>query len=171
MTRAEFIEKYSGGHYGDVKSLENKFADLAVALFEGKPNTQTLTDDTTLTEEDSGQTFNVATNGKTITLPLITANNIGMKFRFRNTGADAAVELTISPNAADGINGSLPASTGANEDATTADGLISKASGVVDKDLVNTEATANNGDWVEIEAVAATEWFINGGVGIWASEG
>ena len=46
----------------------------------------------------------------------------------------------------------------------------SVASGVVDKDWVNTKATANKGDYVIIRAVALTQWYIVGGVGIWASE-
>lgn len=120
----------------------------------------TVTDNTTLSAADSGKTYNIATDEKVFTLPAIAAANIGMKFRFRNTGADGAVALTISPNASDGINGSI-----ANAAAD------SVAGGVVNKDLVNTKATANCGDWVEIEAVALTKWFITGGVGIWASEG
>jgi hypothetical protein len=34
MTRDEFIEKYSGKHYGDAKSLENKMAELAGQVFD-----------------------------------------------------------------------------------------------------------------------------------------
>lgn len=120
----------------------------------------TVVDNTVLTAADSGKTYNIATGAKTFTLPLITAANIGMKFRFRNIAADDAIALTISPNASDGIAGTI-----AN---TAADSV---ASGEVGKDLVNTAAGSNSGDWVEIEAVAATKWFITGGVGVWASEG
>jgi type II secretory pathway component GspD/PulD (secretin) len=118
-----------------------------------------LTDNTTLTIADSGQTFNVGTDAKTQTLPTIDAGNLGMKFRFRNVGADGAVKLNISPASTDGINGTV-----ANAAAD------SVASGVVNKDFANTKATANNGDWIELEAVALTKWYVNGGVGIWASE-
>lgn len=173
MNKTTFVNKYSGGFYGDQSSLEMKLANLAGLAYDLIYGNQvTVTDDTVLTQDDSGKTFNIATDAKSFTLPAITADNVGkMKFRFRNTGADGAVALTISPNAVDGINGSVPAGTGGNADATTADGLVSKASGVVDKDLVNTKATANIGDWIELEAVALTKWFITGGVGIWASEG
>ena len=161
MNKVAFINKYSGGFYGDQSSLEKKLADLAELIFDNRnANAETVTDDTTLTEDDSGKTINVGTDGKVITLPKITADNIGMKFRFRNIGADGAVALTLSPNAVDGINGSVPNSA-----------ADSVASGTVNKDLVNTKSTANKGDWVEIEAVALTAWYINGGVGIWASEG
>ena len=118
-----------------------------------------VTDNTTLTIADAGQTVNVGTDAKTVTLPTIDAGNLGMKFRFRNVGADGAVKLNISPASTDSINGTI-----ANAAAD------SVASGVVNKDFANTKATANNGDWVEIEAVALTKWYINGGVGIWASE-
>jgi len=160
MNKVAFINKYSGGFYGDQSSLEKKLADIAELIYNNRnANAVTVTADTTLTEDDSGKTYNLGTDGKAFTLPKITADNIGMKFRFRNIGADGAVGLTISPNAVDGINGSIPNSAG-----------DSVASGAVGKDLVNTKTTANKGDWVEIEAVAATAWYINGGVGIWASE-
>lgn len=161
MTREEFIEMYARGFSGDNLAAEKKLADLAGMAFDAKHAVPvTVAVDTTLTEDDSGKTYNIATDAKTFTLPLISTDNIGMKFRFRNTGADNAVALTLSPNALDGINGTIQNAA-----------ADSVASGVVNKNLVNTKATANNMDWVEIEAVAATKWAITGGVGIWASEG
>lgn len=121
----------------------------------------TITASTTFTDSQLGEEFNVATDALVMTLPLITAAMIdsGETYLFRNTGADGNNIITISPNAADGINGSI-----ANAAAD------SVASGVVNKDLVNTKATANNGDYVELKPVALTKWYIVGGVGIWASE-
>ena len=119
----------------------------------------TVTASTTFTAADAGKEYNIATDALVMTLPLIDANNIGMTFTFRNTGADGANIITLDPNAADGFNGSI-----ANAAAD------SVASGVVNKDLVNTKATANNGDFVTITAVAATKWYVTGGVGIWASQ-
>ena len=119
----------------------------------------TVTASTTFTAADAGKEYNVATDALVLTLPLIDANNIGMTFTFRNTGADGNNLITLDPNAADGFNGSI-----ANAAAD------SVASGVVNKDLVNTKATANNGDFVTITAVAATKWYVTGGVGIWASQ-
>ena len=111
-------------------------------------------------EADAGAgTYNVATDAIVMNLPIITADTIGMEFTFRNTGADGAVLLSIDPNAVVGFNGSI-----ANAAAD------SVASGVVGKKLNNTKATANNGDYVTLKAVALTKWFIVGGVGIWASE-
>lgn len=119
----------------------------------------TVTASTTFTAADAGKEYNIATDALVMTLPLIDANNIGMTFTFRNTGADGNNIITLAPNALDGFNGSI-----ANAAAD------SVASGVVDKDLINTKATANNGDFVTIKAVAATKWYITGGVGIWASQ-
>ncbi len=120
----------------------------------------TVTATTTFTAADAGTTtYNVATDAIVMNLPIITTETIGMEFTFRNTGADGAVLLSIDPNAVDGINGTI-----ANAAAD------SVASGAVGKKLNNTKATANNGDFVTLKAVALTKWFIVGGVGIWASE-
>lgn len=118
-----------------------------------------ITDDKTIRVEDSGKVFNIATDAKTFTLPAIDAGMLGTKYKFRNTGADGAIALNVSPAAADGIHGTV-----ANAAAD------SVASGALDKDLILTKTTANKGDWIEVEAVALTEWYITGGVGIWASE-
>lgn len=113
----------------------------------------------TLVAGDSATDQNIATDAKTFELPLIDADNLGMEMLFRNTGADGAVALTISPNAVDAVHGSI-----ANAAAD------SVAGGVINKNFVNTKATANKGDYVRLTAVALTEWHISGGVGIWASE-
>jgi|TARA_R110001606_G_scaffold151042_1_gene291359 hypothetical protein len=108
---------------------------------------------------DAGIDHNVATDALVLSLPLIEAGNLGMTYLFRNTGADGNNTITLSPNALDGINGSI-----ANSAAD------SVAGGVVNKNFVNTKATANNGDYVVLRAVALTKWYVIGGVGIWASE-
>ena len=119
----------------------------------------TISADTTLAANQSGEEFNVATDALTITLPQITSETIGMEFLVRNTGADANNIITLSPNATDGINGTI-----ANAAAD------SVASGTVDKDWINTKATANKGDFVKLRAVSTTAWYIVDGVGIWTSE-
>lgn len=128
-------------------------------VLRARSSQNTVTASTTFTAADAGKEYNIATDALVMTLPLIDANNIGMTFTFRNTGADGNNLITLAPNAADGFNGSI-----ANAAAD------SVASGVVDKDLVNTKATSNNGDFVTITAVAATKWYVTGGVGIWASQ-
>ncbi len=103
----------------------------------------------------AGGEFNVATDALTITLPTINANNIGMEFTFRNTGADGNNIITLSPASTDAIHGTV--------------GSVSSG-GVDDKDWINTKATANKGDWCTLKAVALTDWYLTGGDGVWASE-
>jgi hypothetical protein len=129
------------------------------SVLRARSKQETLTTTQDINANQAGTDFNIATDAKVLTLPAINANNIGMEFTFRNTGADGNNTITLSPAAADGINGTI-----ANAAAD------SVASGAADKDLVNTKATANKGDWCTIKAVAAGSWYITGGVGIWASE-
>jgi len=130
----------------------------------------TLTASKTFTGEDDGGVFLIATDALTMTLPLIDANNIGMELTFVNTGADGNNIITLAPNALDAFHGGVVTSTGANADATTSEALLSWASGAIDKDFVNTKATANKGDSVTVVALATTHWQITAGAGEWASE-
>lgn len=120
---------------------------------------ETVTGAQALRPEDSGKAYNISTDALVHILPLITTGNLGVKIKFRNTGADGNNTVAVSPNVFDAIHGTI---SNAAAD--------SVAGGVVDKDIVNTKATANKGDWIELTAVALTEWYITGGVGIWASE-
>jgi hypothetical protein len=129
------------------------------SVLRARSKQETLTTTQDISANQAGSEFNIATDAKVMTLPAIDANNIGMELTFRNTGADGNNTITLSPAAADGINGTI-----ANAAAD------SVASGAANKDLVNTKATANKGDWCTIKAVAAGAWYITGGVGIWASE-
>lgn len=119
----------------------------------------TISESLSIAAGDAGVDQNVATDALVISLPQIHSGNLGLTFLFRNTGADGNNIITLSPHSTDSINGTI-----ANASAD------SVASGVVDKDWVNTKATANNGDYVVLRAVALTKWYIVGGVGIWASE-
>ena len=107
----------------------------------------TLTDTGSVYANQSGSEFNIATDAKVISLPLISAENLGMEFTFRNSGADGNNIITISPDAADAVAG-----------------------GVAGKDIINTKATANLGDFIKLTALSTTKWVISAGVGIWASE-
>jgi hypothetical protein len=118
-------------------------------------NVQTISGATTLTKNESGAIYEVDTDA-VITLPPVVS---GCEFTFQDVGADTAVEITLSPDAADGIIGTI-----ANAAAD------SVASGVVDKDFVNTKATTVKGDYIKIRG-GVDGWYIVGGVGIWASEG
>ena len=114
-----------------------------------------LDDDYTLTEADNGKTFAIATDAKVITLlPTIA----GFKCRFINIGADDNNIVTISPNASDGIFGTL----------TLAASIVIMP-GTADTDLINTKSGANKGDFVDLEGDGVDGWAITGSSGIWAS--
>lgn len=101
----------------------------------------------TLDNQDTGKVFYVTADAKTITLPAVE----GMEFRVVNAGAYGTVAVNISPNASDGIIG---------PDLTDTD----------DKDLINTKATAQRGDYVQIGGDDATGWAVTRLVGTWAKE-
>jgi len=131
---------------------------------------EVLTAAKTFDISDSGKVFLIATDSLIMTLPLITAENLGLTLTIVNSGADGNNIITIAPNAADAFNGGLVTSTGLNADATTSEALMGWANGTVDKDYINTKTTANKGDFVVIVAIALTHWQIIGGAGTWISE-
>lgn len=119
----------------------------------------TLTEDTTLTYEDSGLTFLIATDALTITLP---STKIGIRYKFMNSGAAGNNIITVSPQAADGIAGTI----------TLASSVV-VLDGTVDKDAINTKATSQAGDCLDIigtGTAGTTAWLVNSSTGIWAQE-
>jgi len=123
----------------------------------------TATASITLSEAESFQEINIATDALVMTLPKITAENLGLTYTFRNTGADANNIITLSPNALDAFIGGFPNVTGSTPS-------VNRASGTVNKDWINTKATSKKGDWVTIKAVSLTNWYIQGGQGVWVSQ-
>jgi len=98
---------------------------------------------------DSGKTFtNGETDGVAFTLPAIA---VGNTVTFVNTAPDGLADITISPNASDGIT-----YAGSSTD---------------DKDLINTKATAKYGDYVTLSSQNATvAWQVVAVRGVWAKE-
>jgi len=125
------------------------------SVLRARSKQETLTTTQDISINDAGADFNIATDAKVMTLPAITAENIGAEFTFRNTGADGNNIITISPAATDAIHGTIAAVS---------------SGGVDNKDWINTKASANKGDWCTLKSVALTDWYITGGDGVWASE-
>lgn len=122
-------------------------------------NTEVITANKTLTTEDSGKTFLIATDALVITLP---STAIGLEYTFMNSGADGNNIITLSPAAADGVSGTV-----------TLAATVVELSGVVDKDLINTKASSISGDTAKIVGTGTagvTAWLLKGSTGIWASE-
>lgn len=161
MNKVEFATKYSGGFYGDTSKLEIRLKRIAEKLFDAlNPVVTTLTNNYTLTEDDSNGIFCIATDGKVISLP---ATKAGLKYTIINTGAAGNNIVTISPVAADGISGTI----------TLAATVVVDA-GVIDKDLINTKATSKAGDSVVLIGTGVpgtTAWIIQSSTGIWAAQG
>ena len=110
----------------------------------------TLSATATLNEEDTGKVIFVDTDGFVITLGA--AATVGVCVRIVNGMAYGGALVAISPNGADGIGGP-------------------ELSSVDDKDLRNTKATANRGDYVDLEYGDPTGWMVKRMVGTWVKEG
>lgn len=113
----------------------------------------------TLTAADGGKTFLCSGENLVISLPATAA---GLRYRFINVTARTTAKLSISPVAADGISGSTSATTNV------------VLAGVVNKDAINTKATQEVGDSLEIMGTGLTgtkAWIILNATGIWAAEG
>lgn len=112
-------------------------------------STTKTADYTVIISTDSGTVFDIATDAKTFTLPPIV---VGNSFTFINSGEDGAVLLEISPNANDGIT--------------------YVGDSTVDKDLRNTKATANKGDFAVIQADLGDvdSWQVPVIRGLWVKE-
>lgn len=102
----------------------------------------------TVDAEDVGKMLWVDADAVVITLPAI-EGIAGL--RIGNLGAYGTVGLSISPNAVDMIEAA---------DVTAAD----------NKDLINTKATANRGDWVDLGYGDSNGWGVTRKVGVWARE-
>ena len=103
----------------------------------------------TLDAEDTGKLFWVDTDAVTITLPAVAAGVFGAQIV--NGGSFGSIAVTISPNASDLILG---------PDITAAD----------DKDLINTKATAQRGDYVVIDSGDADGYLAAELRGTWARQ-
>ncbi len=108
---------------------------------------ETITANRTLTYEDSGKIFFIATDALVITLP---ATKKGIEYTFVNSGADTNNIITISPNSADGI---------------------AYVTMVDDKDLINTKASAIKGDTVSLVGDGDAGWWVTAIKGTWAKQG
>ena len=65
MTKEQFKVKYAGGHYGDVKSLENKLAELAGLVYDAVKfrGTGTAAVVQALTVKENGDQYRIITTG------------------------------------------------------------------------------------------------------------
>lgn len=143
----------------DFVGMELECSELtATGQIRGKQNVETLTASKTLTAADTGTTYFIATDALTITLPACATAGAGTTYKFVNSGADGNNIITISPNSADAIWGTI-----------TLAASVVDLGGADNKDLINTKATSIKGDSVEI-VCDGTDWFVQNSTGIWAAE-
>jgi hypothetical protein len=102
----------------------------------------------TLDSEDSGKLFWVDTDAVTITLPAVATHALA---KIVNGGAYGTIAVTISPQALDSIEG---------PDITAAD----------DKDIINTKATAQRGDFAVLGDADAAGYVVTELRGVWARQ-
>lgn len=103
---------------------------------------------------DNGAVIHASADNSVITLPLASSCP-GQDVTVINDAASGAAKLSISPNSANGICGTV--------------GAVSLA-GTVNKDAINTKATAVKGDYLKLISDGLLTWWIVGGVGVWAAE-
>lgn len=139
----DYNVSYSNGEVGEVEKV------YAVVV----------SDNTTLTSNDSGKIILVGTDAKTITLP---ASKAGLTFTFVNIGAAGNNILKVSPVSTEGISGTV----------TLASSVV-VLDGTVNKAAINTKATSVTGDSLTILGTGLTgtkAWVVLSSTGIWARE-
>ena len=109
---------------------------------------ETVSDNLTLDIEDNGKVLFVDTDAKAITLPVVATP---VNCTIVNIGAFGTVAVTVSPQAADMIH-------------------APNIAGTDNKDLINTKATAQRGDLVQIRTGDANGWVVSDLKGVWAKE-
>lgn len=109
---------------------------------------ETLSANKTFDSEDSGKLFWVDTDAFTITLAAVATHTL---CKVVNGGSYGTIAVTISPNASDSIEG---------PDITAAD----------DKDIINTKATAQRGDFVVLGDADANGYVVTELRGVWARQ-
>ena len=124
--------------------LQGKFNEGGVTGF----NLEAKEANYSVVNGDSGKTFTSKTKDVVFTLPAI---SIGRVFTFVNTASDGTNNLTISPNASDGI--------------------LYAGSLTDDKDIINTQATSKVGDYIVCASLNSTaHWTVVAVQGVFAKE-
>ncbi len=109
----------------------------------------TVSANLTLDVQDNGKVFFVDTDAKTITLPAVAT---GLFCTIVNIGAYGAVAVNVSPDAVDMIH-------------------APDIAGTDNKDHINTKATAQRGDFVQlVGGLVATGYNVTNQRGVWAQE-
>lgn len=141
----------------------------AVTISQGVLSGQTVgfddkTTDYTVLVADCGTVISSNDDNRVFTLPAVAAANAGCTVTVINTAAADQSLISVSPNANDGMFGGC---CYVNDAATT---VCTAFSGTDNKDLQNTKAEQNKGDFVTVTSDGSTGWYTIACYGSWASE-
>lgn len=143
-----FVRKFVSSGKVTVEFDADNFAD-PYAVYGAPGEYETISDNKTLDVQDNGKVFFVDTDAKTITLPAVAT---GLGCTIVNNGAYGTVAVNVSPAAADLIH-------------------APDIAGTDNKDHINTKATAQRGDLVQIiGGLVATGYNVLNQIGVWAQE-
>lgn len=109
---------------------------------------ETISANKTLDIQDNGKVFFVDTDAKVITLPSVATP---VNCTIVNIGAYGTILVAVSPDAADMIH-------------------APDIAGINDKDHLNTKATAQRGDLVQLRTGDSDGWVVSNQTGVWAQE-
>lgn len=142
-----FVRRFVSSGVVEVEFDADLFSD-PYAKYGAPGEYETVSDNLTLDIEDNGKVFFVDTDAKTITLPAVATP---VNCTIVNIGAYGTVAVTVSPAAVDKIH-------------------APDIAGTDDKDHINTKATAQRGDLVQIRTGDANGWIVSNQVGVWAQQ-
>jgi len=137
-----FMRRYVSAGVAIVEFDVDNFVDPHEGL-----TAETVAADKTLDNLDTGKVFFMTVTTKTITLPAVAA----MAFRIVNGGAYGTIDWDVAPNANDLI-------------------IYLDSGGTVNHGLDNTKATAQRGDYLDIEYGDANGWIIRKSRGTFADK-
>jgi hypothetical protein len=124
---------------------------MPVSDFYGDRPSVNVTGNKTLAATDAGTVQVVTADAVVVTLPAVAAGNVGLSFTIKVGGNNGDNTVTVTPNAADGVNGL---------------GFTS----VVAKGPQNLKATGHAGDEITLTSSGVTgvnAWYIGRATGTW----
>lgn len=148
-----FVKRFVSSGVVEVEFDADLFSDPYKAY--GAPGGyETVTDDVVLDIQDNGKVFFVNIDAKSVFLPLIP---VPLVCTIVNIGAFGAFAVTVVPHIQTAAEG---------EDMIHAPDIA----GTNEKAHINTKATAQRGDLVQIGLGDANGWAVTNQIGIWAQE-
>lgn len=142
-----FVRRFISSGVVEVEFDVDKFVD-PYSFFGSPEEYETISAGKTLDIQDNGKVFFVDTDALTITLPAVATP---VNCTIVNIGAYGTVAVNVSPAAVDMIH-------------------APDIAGTDNKDHINTKATAQRGDLVQLRTGDANGWIVSNQRGVWAQQ-